>query len=381
MAYIRRRTVKGKPRYLVCHRGPDGRERARTFTRHDDAKAYLSRLTLDRRNGMYADPRQGTAWTFANVADSWLQARSLRLRPTTIARDDSYLRSIILPALGDLPVSKVDTIEVRRFVAEVHRSGKAPATTAKALTMVRSIIAHAVDDRILPPGAALGKVDTPKVRRHEIIPLSAEQVARMVDAAGVFWGTHLLVLAGTGLRWGEFAGLDVSDLDLEAGELRVCQQLVELAGTFEITSNLKTPWSSRTVSIPSSVRDRIVEHHRRFPPVGGRAFSTINGKILRRSNFLRNVLRPAARRVGVEQARTHDLRHHHASVLLAAGEPIMNVSKRLGHRDSAVTLSVYSHVLEGADQGTADRYDALMRGLDADSPDHSNVVSFKRRAL
>lgn len=54
------------------------------------------------------------------------------------------------------------------------------------------------------------------------------------------------------------------------------------------------------------------------------------------------------------EARLHDLRHLHASLLLDAGEAITTVSARLGHRDTSTTLKIYSHLMPGADQRAAE---------------------------
>jgi integrase len=60
--------------------------------------------------------------------------------------------------------------------------------------------------------------------------------------------------------------------------------------------------------------------------------------------------------------RLHDLRHTHATLLLAAGEPVKVVSERLGHANAMITLSVYQHVHPGMGRQAADRFAALLRG-------------------
>ena len=52
--------------------------------------------------------------------------------------------------------------------------------------------------------------------------------------------------------------------------------------------------------------------------------------------------------------RLHDLRHLHATQLLAAGVPVRTVSGRLGHANAATTLNVYAHFLEASDRQAAD---------------------------
>ena len=60
--------------------------------------------------------------------------------------------------------------------------------------------------------------------------------------------------------------------------------------------------------------------------------------------------------------RLHDLRHTHATLLLAAGEPVKVVSERLGHANATITLTVYQHVHPGMGRETVDRFGALLEG-------------------
>lgn len=83
------------------------------------------------------------------------------------------------------------------------------------------------------------------------------------------------------------------------------------------------------------------------------------GALLRRSNSARGILKPAAAAIGFPQLRMHDLRHTHASLLLADGEPIPQVSARLGHGDVATTLRIYAHAIPGNERSAADRMDEM----------------------
>ncbi len=57
--------------------------------------------------------------------------------------------------------------------------------------------------------------------------------------------------------------------------------------------------------------------------------------------------------LGLERVRLHDLRHFVASVLGDGGVPIATISSRLGHRDIATTLNLYTHALPATDQRAA----------------------------
>ena len=64
--------------------------------------------------------------------------------------------------------------------------------------------------------------------------------------------------------------------------------------------------------------------------------------------------RRVADAAGLPNVRLHDLRHYVATRLLAAGVDFRTVAGRLGHRNAATTLNVYSHFVPEADRAAAD---------------------------
>jgi integrase len=80
---------------------------------------------------------------------------------------------------------------------------------------------------------------------------------------------------------------------------------------------------------------------------------------LSRDWFARQVWKPALERAGLPKAvRMHDLRHAHASWLLAGGANILVVQERLGH-DSLTTTQKYVHTLPGADEAALAALDRI----------------------
>ncbi|MEU8393749.1 tyrosine-type recombinase/integrase [Nonomuraea sp. NPDC048892] len=67
-----------------------------------------------------------------------------------------------------------------------------------------------------------------------------------------------------------------------------------------------------------------------------------------------------AGREALPRIRVHDLRHTHATILIAGGKPVKVVSERLGHADPAITLRVYAHVMPGNQREAADWFAALV---------------------
>lgn len=70
----------------------------------------------------------------------------------------------------------------------------------------------------------------------------------------------------------------------------------------------------------------------------------------------------AVKRSGLPSIRLHDLRHGHATHLLAAGQNPKIVSERLGHASVSFTLDTYGHVLPGQQADAAAAVAALVTG-------------------
>ena len=72
--------------------------------------------------------------------------------------------------------------------------------------------------------------------------------------------------------------------------------------------------------------------------------------------------------------RLHDLRHTHATLLLADGVPVKVVSERLGHASATITLTVYQHVHPGMGREAADRFGGAARGLIRRAKYHAGIT-------
>ena len=87
-------------------------------------------------------------------------------------------------------------------------------------------------------------------------------------------------------------------------------------------------------------------------------------------------------RLGLDRVRLHDLRHFVATVLGDGGMPIATISSRLGHRDIATTLNIYTHAIPATDQHAAAYLGNLLAGparpVPVDARDHSNGVPVGR---
>jgi integrase len=146
----------------------------------------------------------------------------------------------------------------------------------------------------------------------------------------------VLTQAGLGLRIGELLALRVQDVDFLRRTARVETQLAPGA---KVRSDPKTPRSKRTIPLPVVVADAIAAHLTVYPAgEDGSIFTTRTGTPYRHDYYGTRIFKAAVKRAELPESTTsHDLRHHYASVLLAAGESVVAVAERLGHENAERT--------------------------------------------
>lgn len=101
----------------------------------------------------------------------------------------------------------------------------------------------------------------------------------------------------------------------------------------------------------------------RGPAVPGYVFHDEDGRPLQHVRLNRAIAKAAAA-AGVPHIRSHDLRHHYASVLLDAGESVVTVAARLGHRDASIVVEVYGHMLPNTEDRTRRAVDGAWSATD-----------------
>ena len=257
----------------------------------------------------------------------------------------------------------------------------APATVRKHYAVIHAALAQAVAWRLLPDNP-MAAVKRPRMERTDTTALNEQQTADLLTALqGTRFWAPALVAATTGLRRGELLALRWRDVDLEAAEIRVTRAADEVPGrpvAFKSTKGGR----GRTVGLMAATVTCLKAHHKAQAAERlaakrwhdrGLVFPDAHGEAWRPSSFSVVWGRLAAvKKAGI---RFHDLRHTHATLLLRAGVPVAHVSKRLGHASAAITMTVYSHVLEDADTAAVARLEEGLGGMLAGDSVASAVAS------
>lgn len=353
MGSIQRRA---KDRWKARYRGPDGRERSKTFTTEREAKDWLASRTVDIRRGDWTDPKLAQV-TVGDWGRRWLAHKTLRVKPSTIQSYRVLFRNLIKPYWDQVPLGGVAHSDVDAWVAHLsQRLG--PSSVRKAHVVFSQILETAVRDGRLSKNPAKG-VELPRITRRDNRYLSPEQVRALADAAGDEYRPLVFVLAYCGLRFGEAAALRVRSVDLLRKRIRVTQAVTEVGGL--LTWGTPKNHTARSVSLPLFLREMLTEHMAGKSP-DDLLFASPTGEPLRNTNFRRRVWDPAVREAGVPNVTPHDLRHTAASLAVNIGANVKAVQRMLGHASAAMTLDVYADLFEDSLDEVADRLDAAYSG-------------------
>jgi integrase/recombinase XerD len=269
------------------------------------------------------------------------------LSPNTLA---AYRRDLAryVAFLGSRDVTSpqdVDESQIRSFVASVSASTYGPqdapytaTTVARALSAVRSfhrfLVREGITDR--DPSAGVVRPKLPRALPH---PLTVEEVRAILEATdpatavGARDRAILELLYAAGLRISELTGLDVDDVDLEDGFVRV----------------LGKGGKERDVPVGGFARDAVAGYLTRARPsfatprTRGALFLNVRGGRLTRQSCAR-LLASYAGAAGIGRRVTlHDLRHSFATHLLDGGADVRVVQELLGHA-SVATTQIYTLV-------------------------------------
>jgi integrase/recombinase XerD len=258
-------------------------------------------------------------------------------------RRDLERYATFLRARGIMDARRVDERAVTAHVAAVSASTYGDGRSYRASSVVRALSSVRAFHRFLLRDGKISSDPTaavirPKLPRSLPKPLSVDEVARVLaqpdrSAKGLRDRAVLETLYGAGLRISELVGLDVDDLDLQEGSVRV----------------LGKGGKERDVPIGRYARDAISAYLTRVRPqiVTARSrsalFLNLRGGRLTRQGCTGIVQQHAAGAGIRKKVSPHTFRHSFATHLLEGGADVRVVQELLGHA-SVATTQVYTLV-------------------------------------
>lgn len=339
----------------------DGRRRqvTRAFDTQREAHAWLASATAG-----------GAESESAPSLDDWLRGwlgSQPFTKPSTLATYRCHVERHITPALGHIPLATLSRNDIAGFVSDLAHGDLSAATVHRVVATLRSALGSAEREGRIAANPVHGvRLPSVPARPHQV--WTVEQTRDFLasctdDAIGVLF--RLAVV--TGMRRGELLGLEWSSVDLEAGELTVRASRVAVGGEV-VAGSPKSRFGVRRIYLDHdtcvSVNAWRWTQARCIGPHEGLVFTHVTGTPFQ-PWWVSRAFERRIEELDLPRIRFHDLRHTSATIGLAAGETLKEVSARLGHADIAITANVYGEVLPQTAQASSERRARMLTGRPA----------------
>ncbi|MCM4083044.1 tyrosine-type recombinase/integrase [Paractinoplanes hotanensis] len=355
---------------------------------------YLSedaaRRARDDLLALSSEERTGQNWTVTRWLRYWLTTRT-RIRPTTRAHYTHDIDQFLIPAIGHLTLAELSS---RQLTAAFATIGKATnrygqpttiCTLQHVHTTLRAALNAALREGVITGNPAT-RVELPARERphaevwteprvaawratgeHPVVAVwTPEQLAAFLHSVrhdGLYALWWLLALRG--LRRGEAAGLQWTDVDLDNAQLTVTRQRTTAGYTIHegppksATSRRIVALDQHTVQVLRLHRRRQQRHHERRDAAdkpylpSGYVFTRPDGAPFHPGYFTQR-LQLLIDRADLPPVRLQDLRHGAASLAHSAGADLKTIQDLLGHSNVALTADVYTNVLPATQRRAAE---------------------------
>lgn len=345
---------------LSLGRGPDGRRRAwRAYgrTRREVADALAKAIDARRRGAVLHTENA----TLAAYLDDWLGRK--QHKPKT-AYEYGRLAASLLGHLGTVRLGRLDAAAVQRHYDALVAAGANPWSVSKLHALLHAALATAVKRRLIDRNPA-DYVVVPALVRRDRSRWTVEHARAFLAAARGHPDYPLWLLAtATGARVGELLALRWSDVDFDAGVIRIARTVQAIPGAGQVYGPPKSAAGVRTVAVFAAavdalraqraavlaemVRSRPRWHDEDlvFPSRRRPGSPQDEGAVADR-------FKRFCRAAGVPVIRFHDLRHFQGRALALLGVHPKAAQARLGHSRIAMTLDVYTAADPAADAAAA----------------------------
>ena len=350
------RSITGKTQKEVA-------QKLRQITAEIDAKTYVAPCKL----------------SVAEWMAVWAQDYLVGIKASTAYLYKRTIELYIEPHLDHIRLDALNAHTVQRFYNELAKPSKPDAAplSAKSIKNIHGVLHKALQQAVLlnyirynPTTACV----LPKIVKKEIHPLTDQQTAQLLNLLkGSRYEIPLTVDLFTGLREGELLGLMWDCVDFEKGTILVNKQLrrsQRKGGTYYFSPPKNN--KSRTITpapyVMKLLQAQKVQQAKQRLMAGpawedsGLVFTNEFGRYISYRAIFDSFKR-IVKRIGLPDARIHDLRHTYAVNCIRAGDDIKTVQSNLGHATAAFTLDVYGHFTDDMRSVSAQRMEGFITNV------------------
>lgn len=355
-----------------------GKQIQRSITGHTKKEVVekLREVTVTIDQGQYTAPSK---LTLDQWLDIWTATYLMDVKKSTRELYEKLVNLYIKPRLGATKLDALSAPMIQNVYNDLFQPSKAGVSplSAKSIQNIHGVLHRALQQAIQIGYLRVNPSDAcrlPKEAKKEIPVLEEKQVSDFWAAIQDHRHEYLYkITLFTGLRQGEVLGLTWDCVDMEKGTLLVKQQLTKerkKGGKYYIS----TPKNgkSRTLVLPPSVihlfrLQKMKQNGMRL--FAGDAWTEQNMVFTNQTGgFLSyrtvyDCFKRVVKKIGLPNARFHDLRHTYASMAIYNGDDIKTLQKNMGHATAAFTMDTYAHVTEKMRRDSADRMERFIQNV------------------
>lgn len=292
---------------------------------------------------------------FDNFVEIYFQDMENRLRETTIESKRYMFDTKILPYFKDKSISDITAADIRAWQNTLIKENFAPTYLKTINNQMSALFNYACRYYDLESNPCRKAGSIGKSKADDMDFWTKEEFDQFLTAFEKKPEAYMAfkLLFWTGMRIGEMLALNFEDVNLEERVISITKNLVRVKGEDKIHPP-KTPKGVREITIPPFLAEDLREYF-------SRQYGLMpNERIFRfTKSFMEHQIIRGAKESGVKRIRLHDIRHSHASMLVAMGFQPLEIKERLGHEKIETTLNTYSHLYPNKQMELADRLEIM----------------------
>ena len=345
-------TPSGKWKYIERYTDPlTGRQKRVSVTLDKNtAQAQKNASQVISERISKALDGQENKITLRRLGDLYLEAQKKTVKPSTYTRNKYAIDGLCRIIGDDVILERITAGYIKQKMLEEDEEA---GTMNERIKRLKALLRWGYQNDLIDTDIT-GKLslfhDVPhadKIADKFMTAFEYRNVIKGMERTDYKLLTQFLVLSG--LRYGEAAALDKSDVDTESRYIHISKTYESETKT---VTTAKTETSVREVYIQQELLpicrqinvlmgERKVLHRCR----SSKFFHDQKGEIISYFTFAK-YLRTVTRAVIGREITPHTLRHTHASLMFEHGVPLDVISRRLGHKSSKITRDIYVHITE-----------------------------------
>jgi integrase len=377
MATFRKRGDKWE--YRISHKDPFTNEykvKSKSgFATKKEAQLAAQEKEQQLREGLEQGPI-----TLKEYLLYWLnEHKKDKIRRSTYENKEQNIRLHILPYFKQIKLIDVKPMMYQKFLNHLADQGYSKSLIEINHWIMYEMFERAIIDRKVEHNPCTDATIKGKVNKKELQFIDSSDVGRFLQEAYkydyIYW-IFFKALIDTGMRKGEAAALQWTDIDLKEGTININKSFDFKYASInkdEMFGETKTYHSLRTIKIRQSLVNDLLFHKKylnqnklalndAYHHDLNLVFCRNDGNYLPKSTLF-NAFSRILKKAGIKPLPIHSLRHTHAVLALEAGVDMKTLQERLGHGSYQVTADVYSHVSKKMQVAAMDKYEDYMKGV------------------